>query len=322
MMIKKIALLLLSAVLFLSACQKDLDVFVPTSNGPDTSWYSIVTDAMPLSALRNSLLLDTYTDTIDISSSADTVSTASGIQCIFPFNSFVTSGSLPVSGKINVEIALLDKKGDMIRMNRSTTSDNRLLVSAGEIYLKAKKDNDDLFLAPNAKLKVKYPSLSPDTSMKFFAGLESIFSSFDWIINPDAVNNKVTAGNQHYEIETNRLNWYNCAYFFDTAAITRSRVVANIPSSYTNANTAVFIVLKDFNSVINLAADINSKKFISSKLPNGKDATMLVLSKQGNDFFFGQMPFTIGNNTLDAQIVTITPIKTSLTDIKHFLTTL
>jgi hypothetical protein len=320
---KIVTILLTAATILFSACQKDLDVFVPDKgqmDGPDTTWYSTVTDVMPVAALRNSLLLDTYSDSIDVSSK-DTVTTASGMECIFPANCCVNAAGQPVTGKINVDVVFLNKKGDMVRMNRPTTSYSRLLVSGGEIFVRMRKENKDLFLAPAAKIEMKFADLFPNSAMNFYAGVESTVNNLNWIDNPDIANNSVAVGSQGYEINTNRLRWVNCAYLFDTAAITRSVVTTNLPSSYTNANTSVYIVFNDMQSVVSLASDVASKKFTSSKLPDGKTATMVVLSKQGNDYFFGKQSITIGG-TGGQQIVTVIPTISSLTAIKSFLNTL
>lgn len=319
-----VTILLTAATILFSACQKDIDVFVPDegqTQGPDTTWYSAVTDVMPVAALQNALLLDTYEDSIDISTSKDTVTTASGMQCIFPANCCVNANGLPVTGKIKVDMALLNKKGDMVRMNRPTTSNNRILISSGELFVGLKKENKDLFLAPGAKIEIKFPDLAPNNLMKFFAGAESSLNNLNWMENPDAAINTVSIGAQGYEINTNKLRWINCAYFFDTSAITRSVLSTNLPSNYTNANTSVYVIFNDMRSVVKLNADLATRKFTSGKLPDGKPATLVVMSKQGNDYFFAKELITIGGNN-GKQTVTVTPTISSLATIKTFLNTL
>lgn len=300
--------------MLLNACQKDIDSFVPDpgqANGPDTTWYGNVSDAMPVAALRNSLLLEVTADSVDVGSSNDTITAASGLRCVFPAGSCVNSIGIPLTGFVKVEYAWLSKKGDMIRMNRPTTSLGRLLVSGGELMVRVKHKDTAVYIASASKLQLRYPSVNPVAAMQFFPGAES-GSGFDWAINTDPANNQVAAGNQHYEISTNKTGWYNCAYFFDTAAITRSRVSVNIPSSYTNANTIAFIVFKDMNSVVGLSADVAARKFVSGKLPNGKEATLIVISKQANDYFFGKKAITIGVNSTELQTVDLTPVKSTL----------
>ena len=66
------------------------------------------------------------------------------------------------------------------------------------------------------------------------------------------------------------------------------------------------------------------KRFISGKVPNGKAAVVVAISKQGNDYFLGKETITTGINvtTANNQRVLLSPVKTSLADIKLFLSTL
>ena len=51
--------------------------------------------------------------------------------------------------------------------------------------------------------------------MKFFVGDETDAQYFNWLPNPDLVNNTVAVGTQAYEIYTNRLRWISVAYAYD-----------------------------------------------------------------------------------------------------------
>ena len=79
---KIIILVLFAGSLFLNACQKDIDVFVPDPgqlNGPDTTWQNTVTASMPVSVLKNSLLIEPYLDTINVNATVATIATPFGI---------------------------------------------------------------------------------------------------------------------------------------------------------------------------------------------------------------------------------------------------
>jgi hypothetical protein len=72
-------------------------------------------------------------------------------------------------------------------------------------------------------------------------------------------------------------------------------------------------------------ADVPERRFVSGKVPNGKAAIVLAISKQGNDYFLGKETITIGGTTTPSTInqrVQLSPVKTSLADIKSFLATL
>ena len=330
-MIKKIAtILLIAGALFLNACQKNTDIFVPDPgqiNAPDTAWYNPITASMPVISLQNNLQLQIapVKDSFEVNNTTATITTSNGVQLSFPPLSCVSSTGQAVTGKVYVELLLINKKGDMVLMNKPTTSNGNMLVSGGELFILLKKDGQEVKLAPNAKVYIRYADFPTNPNMKLFFGDESNPERFNWLPNTDITSNYVGAGTQYYELLTNHLHWINVDYFYDTANSTRSTISAHLPYNYTNANTSVFLVFKDLRSVIRMNADLPEKRFISGKVPNGKTATVVAISKQGNDYFLGKETITTGINVTAGTInqrVQLSPVKASLADIKSFLATL
>jgi hypothetical protein len=325
---KKIAILLIfTGSLFLTACQKDLDLFVPDQgqlNAPDTVWHSSISSTMPVAILQTNLLLEPVKDSFEISSSTATaLLTTAGIQCTFSPLPCVNANGQTVTGKIQAEIFVIKKKGDMVLMNKPTTANGNILVSGGEFFIKLKKDGQELQLAPNAKIQIRYVDLPTNPLMKLFYGQEINPERFNWVPASDSFN-YVNTNPQVYEMVTNHLRWINLDYFYDTAGVARSTVSVRLPSYYTNANTTAFLVFNDFRSVLRMNADVPEKRFITGKVPNGKSATIVVISKQGNDYFFSKENITTGVNvtTNGNQNISLTPVKASLADIKAYLSTL
>ena len=322
---KYTSLLLLLAAFLLNACQKDLDEFIPDPGqvtGPDTSWYAATTAAMPVAVLKNNLLIQPVSDSFDVTNSPVSLVFPSGLQCAFPPHSLVSNTSQPVTGKAELETILLTKKGDIVRMGTPTISDGKLLISGGEFFIRAKKNGDELQLAPNVRVNVHYPDPSPSPLMKIFNGDGSNPQQFNWIKNYDSLCN-VSVGNQHYEIVSRNLHWINCDYFYDTT-VARTHIAAGLPLQYTNANTIVYMVFNDIRSVIAMYGSITLHKFISSSVPIGEAVTIIVISKQGDDYYMGHQ--NVGTSTPPAgantQLVPLTPVKVSLAAIKQYLDTL
>jgi hypothetical protein len=159
--------------------------------------------------------------------------------------------------------------------------------------------------------------------MKLFLGDESNAAQLNWLPSTNAADT-IIAGPLFYDITTTHLRWINCDYFYDTANITRSVISTTLPSNYTNANTATFLVFRELRSVLSMHANASEKTFVSDKVPNGKLVTVVVMSKQGNDYFLGKESATTGVNATanNVQKVNVTPVKTSLADIKLYLATL
>ena len=329
MKIKNIAtLFLISSILFLSACQKDTDVFIPDPGqitGPDTNWVANINAGMPVNILKNNLLLETFTDSIEVNANLVTINSASGLTCVFPPLCCQRPNGTPVTGKVYLELLLVKKKGDMIRMAKPTSSNDRLLVSGGEFFIKMKKDGEELQLKPGTFIQVKFADPAPSPLMKVFYGDESNANQFNWVpADSNGTASQITAGNGFYQLYSRNLRWVNCDYFYDTTGATRVKVQTELPANFTNANTSVYMVFNEMKTVIGMYGDLATRKFISGKVPVGKPITVIVLSKQGDDYYLGKQITTSGLNTVgnNNQHVTITPIKTPLADIKAYLGTL
>ncbi len=320
-------MILLAGGSLLSACQKDVDIFVPDPgalNGPDTSWHAAITANMPVSILKNSLLSETYIDSFEVNANIATVIAPFGLQVIFPPNCCVNGAGQPVTGKVEVELRQVKKKGDMIRWGTPTTYGDSLLVAAGNIFIKLKKNGQTLQLAPNVRIYIRYFDQPINTTMKLFVGDETNTQSFNWLPNPDLLNNTVSPATQAYEIYTNRQRWISIAYGYDFSGTAKVNIVAGLSNYFTNANTVAFTVLKDFRSVVAMHGDLSSRKFIGAKLPAGKNITVVVISKQGNDYYLGYESalVTAPTSTPANQTVNVVPVKKSLLEILLYLSTL
>lgn len=327
MKLTKIIFSLLVSFLLLNGCQKNLDEFIPDTgqpNGPDTTWHPVVTDTMPVFSLRNNLLLEIRKDSVDLTNSTVSITAASGVQCSIPGNTFITAAGLPVTGRISIHTLLLRKRGELIRMGIPTTSNGRLLISGGAIFISVRKENTELLLAPGAKIYFRYYDSPVLFNLKVFNSEQNSGPAFNWLPNADTINNRVSAANNYYDVLSNRLQWVSCNSFIDTTSIAQTNISTRLPSNYTNANTTAYVSFDDFRSVAALNSNISSRLFTSSRLPVGKHVTLVVISKQGDDYYLGhQQTMTVSpTGTNGQQVVNITPIKTSLANIKLYLNSL
>jgi hypothetical protein len=319
--------ILLAGGLLLNACQKDIDVFVPDAgqlNGPDTSWHTTVSATMPVSVLKNKLSDEPYLDSIIVNANIASVITPFGVQINFPANCCATAVGQPVTGKVQVEVQLVKKKGDMIRLNKPSTYNDSLLITAGQIFIRLKKDGQVLQLAPTIRYNIHYVDLPVNTQMKFFTGDETNPERFNWLSNPDPLNNTVNPGTQAYEIYSNRLGWISLAYNPNLNTSGSTVLTADIAPYFTNANSIAFTVFREFRSVVAMQGDLNTRKFITGKLPAGKQITVVVISKLDNDYYLGyESAITVAaTSSTPIQHVRVEPIKKSLTEILSYLSTL
>ena len=317
---------LLSTFILLNSCQKDVDLVVPngTTIGADTNWVATISASSPVSELKHALNRDFFTDSIDCSTGG-TINTQEGLTLILPPQSLQLSNGLPAAGKIYAESMLINQRGDMVKMDRPTTSNNRLLTSGGEIFVKLRKDAEELHLAPGKRIYLKYADPSPSTGMRIFYGDENNPDRFNWLPNQDSagINTSIQGGFTGYELSSGNLRWINCDRFTDTSG-TRVNIVASLPIDYTNANTVVYLVFHDIKSVMNMYGDAATKKFSSPKIPSGKAITLVSITKKSsNSYYLGYENVISGQTgTTSGQIVPLTPHPTSLPDIRVYLSTL
>lgn len=326
-MTTKIFLFILGIITILfTSCQKDTDVFIPTTiTGADTNWVSVTTDASAVNQLKKSLQKEYSADSID-ASLGGTIVTREGLSVIILPQSLLLSSGQTATGKVIVQTMLIKNRGDMIKMDKPTTSLGRLLVSGGEIFITITKDYQELHLAPGKGIYFKYSDAAPSSLMKVFYGDESNPERFNWV-KADSLNSTgigITAQpSAGYELFSGRLRWINCDYFADTSGI-RVTVTASLPADYTNANTSVYLVFKDLRSVAGMYGDITTKKFASVKVPSGKSAVVVSITKKGdNSYYLGHETIITGQTSLNGnQTVPLKPQPTSLNDIKDYLNTL
>jgi hypothetical protein len=324
-----IAILFTAAVAAMYSCEKDSDVFIPNvsaTQGPDTNWYSIIADTMPVNAIKKVLFPEVYLDSIEVNANPAFITTPSGLTCSFPAFCCTNASGQPVAGKVNVELLLIKKKGDMIRADKPTSSNGRLLVSGGEMFVKLSKNGQELKLALGKAIGLRYNDTPVLPGMNVFYGDESNPDRFNW--NPSDSGGSVQpviSGNNFYELISTKLRWINCDYFYDTTGIARVQVGVNLAPQYTNANTTVHLVFANLRAVMGMYGNAVTRKFQSGKMPAGQQATIVLISKQGSDYYLGHEAFTTGpqpSSPAGQQFIPVTPIKTSLADIKAYLSTL
>lgn len=306
------------------SCQKDSDIFIPNLSvgGLDTNWVAAVTDLSPVRDVKRLLRKEHNLDSVD-ATAGGSFQTPEGLTVIVLPQSLVLTGGAYATGKIHIETMLIRQKGDMVRLDKPTTSFGRVLISGGEIFIRIRKESEELHLAPGKTIYIRYNDPAPNPLMKLFYGDESNPDRFNWL--PTTMNSRgtVAATSLGYDIVSEQLRWINCDYFADSSG-PRVNVVASLPADYTNANTSVYLVFKEIKSVVGMYGDAASKKFMSSKVPAGKTAVIVSISKKGpNSYYLGHENISIGQTSLNGiQTVPLKPQPTSLTDIKAYLSTL
>jgi hypothetical protein len=321
------SVLLALLMLTLFSCQKNLDYFVVDDNAlnaPDTTWYNSINSDMPVIALKNDLLIDFSRDSFTLQGGViNQFNMSSGISASIPGGSILDSIGQSYLGPVTATSMLMNSKGSKIKMGISDISNGQQLGSGGCYYFKLSGvGGQQLFVAPNASLEVNFQSVVPFSyDMQLFAG-EAI-STFDFNWEPTTSQDTVSFSGGTYHAYSNLFGFIATSYFVDLPSSQQTRLALNLPANYTNANTMAYIVYDQLPSVIALIPDFNTRKFRSEEIAKNEPATIVVLSKQGGNYFLGHASITTHHAGQSGyQEINITPTITTLNDMKNFISTL
>ena len=337
---KTYSLFMITLLIGFTACKKELsnrDSFEAYRNNPlnDTTWTN---NNFLGSNFKDLIFESTYiapfTDTFNIDSTYTSV-LPDNTELIFSKSSFRNSGGSLVSGKINILVHSINKKGDLVKLMQSTTYKRTIFESIGTFYIKAFKDNNELFLLDDSTVKIRFNDTKRDkrTNIKVCSGIENPVPqptkyhhfNFSWFESDNEIGIKKwdeqnSTGNsiKGFEVTSNRLNWISAIEPVDYSNELEGFAVV-LPPNFTNNNTIVYAVLEDNNTAVQLIPNFNSKAFISDHFPSNKKTTLLSITKIGNDFYIGKRYL---NEISDKTIYKLNPEKTTLKYISDFLDSL
>lgn len=311
-------------LLGLSACQKNIDLFIPDpiQSFADTVWQNNPPPTAAIVGLKNELRVQKIRDSFSYSN-AGIVFSSGNISLTIPANGLTkNNGTMPV-GIVKRETLLVQKKGDFIAMGLPTTINGRLLVTGGTFFLGLKNNNDDIMVSQGNKLTVRFSNNAPSqNNIIYNAVLDSATGFFvRWVQNNDTAFNKSFVTANGYEVQTNKLQYVQTAHLLDTVGIAQTTLSLKLPANYTNTNTIAFVSFNSMESVAGFTANVASRKFVSTSLPINKPITIVIISKQGGDYYLGTLQTTtaISINGTPTQEINIVPVKRSLQNIRTFL---
>jgi len=314
---KKYGLLLPSIFLLLLlfvGCKKDFDRFTPNNEFSIELFFDI------LSPASQNFVVSQSNEQIKF------ITTRQGARVTFNPNDLVDADGQRPNGSISIELIEIYSRGDMIKYRRFPVSSNRVLNSAGELFVKMNSNGKELHLKSTGALQIRVPVADPTEGKEVFYLEPVLVSDFDWIEASSTVDSvgsvKVvewmgTSGLQTgYEFSSKRLGWINAASFLDDPNLEKGQARVQLPKKYKPLNTVAFVVFKDLNAVLPLPFDSSLNSIIKMDLPLDAEVTLLIISRQGGDIFhLGQLPTTTGAN-LDVEIV---PKEAPLQEIVTFL---
>ena len=324
-----------SVLFFFTACKKELsDNFTTYAGDPrnDTVWATNTPGNAPIHQLANQFLPDLIIDSFDCTL-GDTITLEDHVSVLIPAASFTENSGTIVGGKVRLEFFRLKKKGDFIKFFKPTVSGGYLLESGGGFFIRVVRNGQELKLAPNASITVRFTdSEDPKPNMQVFHARETIpFLSggidtlHTWTRHTDTSwiktwQGQSTTGNtlKGYELTTTQLRWTAANRFIDST-LPHTNIFAYLPQNFTNKNTVVYAVFENQKTVVNLRSEYGSRSFMAMRIPKGAKIRILSFSRLGTDLYLGiRLINDVGTNN----VYKIEPQKKSLADIIAYINNL
>lgn len=230
-----------------------------------------------------------------------------------PANAFVLqNGKAMKCNKVTITLKEYYNTSDILEAGLTTSSNNRILATAGMIYIEATCNAEKLKLKKGKIIKIYMKTNDPDKSMHLFEGnmekgivnwrVKGKAKLSDEILSTDAETGE---GERYYEgesesmgaqylMESSKLGWINCDKFYDVKEKTNLIVTADsIEKSF------VALVFKNMKSV--LPGYAYSNKIVEfTALPEGEDVTIILYRVDiKNDIaWFGTEDVVLGDTNL------------------------
>ena len=210
-----------------------------------------------------------------------------GVAIYFPPNAFRTASGFMVTGTVQVELVEALTVGDMVWLNKQTLGNDdgqmRPLVSGGQYFLSVSQGGQQLQLAENAGYVTVPAPNGVDPSMALFSGTLEEDGTITW--DPfGEIGANGALDSSGYSFPNDSLGWVNCDYFMGGGAQTAVQVTC--PAGHTGANTIVWLVFPDQNSMTGISGGESNVFSTGSyySLPVGLNVTIVAVSNAGGSY--------------------------------------
>lgn len=230
-----------------------------------------------------------------------------GTKITFYSNSFKKKdGTILTSGNVKIVLQEMLTGPEMILARKTTTSNGRLLVSGGQIFIKAYLGNEELLINKSARPIVEIPTNSNDNMNLFIGNIkanDSIIgdSTNDWTLvdTIEVVRRQDTFGKSVFIFPLDSLTFINCDYFYNDPN-PKTDVKYTLPNSFVDSNTQIMIYFPSINSVARAYKFVYSGNYFildgGYQVPVGLQAKVIAIAKKGNEFYFEVKSITVAAN--------------------------
>lgn len=313
----------LVCVMMMVACQKDVDIFIPYTEQVVTG------DINRLAAKLKQDLAGEIRYTVSCPCFGNRAFEIDEDVVLVVPPDFVNLGVFPcVNGSFDIEVTVCDTKGEILIAGIPTVTATEILESRIELNLQIRSGTHPVALAHGKQLRILVKDPDPIDRMELFYGegnqwveadqnpnTWSNVENSEWWIQQDSSDIISGFG---YECFSDSTDWINVDVFYNIPEDQRTSVCVELPEGFTNTNTHVFLLFRDYTSVVPMQGDADLQQFCEpyGKTPIGFRVKFVVVSELGeNNYFFATQDAEVTENMQ----VSLTPLKTPYSEILSYL---
>lgn len=117
---------------------------------------------------------------------SQTITGPEGTVIIFPENSFVDKNGNRITTDVKISLLECYDIAAMIGSKLSTTSNGKLLETAGMVDIQASSNGEEVFLADDVRYDIQFPKKEEKEGFKLFYGQRNAQGQINWIEDPTA----------------------------------------------------------------------------------------------------------------------------------------
>jgi hypothetical protein len=327
-----LSLSLATALLLLASCTKPNN-----KRTPDTSFNPGINTSPP-PTYQAGVKIPAYTLFAELRSTPQvycitagipqTVTGTKGTILRFYPNSFkYANGNIVTDGTVCIELVEMLTPGAMIaNMATTKTTDNQLLQSGGQVFIKATKNGEQVY-ANKYGISMPQPAASSLSMDLYYGNRKNVDSMLLWQpLDPATSGGTGTIASGTVEDSSAIIYIFDSSTEFDYVNLDRfyfmslpkTKLKFNLPDTSLNYNnTCIFIILPEINAVIPLdeKTKVNGKTVFSTsyEISVGHTINYVAISKKAEGYYY----YEKNNYVLPENMnIEVTPTERSLDFIK------
>ena len=207
-------------------------------------------------------------------------------------------GTILTSGSVKIVLQEMLTGPEMILANKTTTSDGKLLISGGQIFISAYSGLEELLVNQNAKIQVQIPNNNLG-SMALYKGnvkeRDSIKedTTINWVKEKDtvAINLDSAQGGggaaggglkEYFKFDFGDFGYWNCDQLYSDPN-PKTELHIKTPAGFVDSNTQIYIYFVAINSVAKCEGfKLQTNEFYlnHSEAPVGMSIKIVLIAKK------------------------------------------